>query len=104
MTGRHWAQLILMKYGTRPCRPDHRVVTSEVVATLKARIEALQSELSKLEAAAAAHRGPSVNATGRSFWSLSCWQHTADMMNTENPPFAERNLWNVPLSVPVTQA
>ncbi len=26
MTGRHGAQLILMKYGARPCRPDHRVV------------------------------------------------------------------------------
>ena len=70
MTGRHWAQLILMKDGTRPCRPDHRVVSRHT----KARIEALQSELSKLEAAAAAHRGPSVIGTGRSFWSLSCWQ------------------------------
>ena len=29
---------------------------------------------------------------------------TADMMNPKNPMFAERNLWNVPLSVPVTQA
>jgi hypothetical protein len=28
MTGRHWSQLILMKYGTSPCPPDHRVVTS----------------------------------------------------------------------------
>ena len=47
---------------------------AKVIVTLKARIEVLQAELAKLEAVLPLIRGPSVNVTGRSLWSLSCWR------------------------------
>jgi hypothetical protein len=40
---------------TRACPPGHRPVTTSITATLKARVEALQAELAKVEASAAGH-------------------------------------------------
>ena len=46
-----------------------------VVATLKTRIEALQRSLpSSKQPLPIIGRTSSVNVTGRSFWSLSCWR------------------------------